>query len=71
MNHMTTAVHLSQLFVKFGLVYSVEIIRDNVHGSSSGIGFIKMDKLSGAAAIYELNNFKFMNCYLEVSEVPM
>lgn len=71
LNYLTTTTHLRQLFMKYGMIHSVEIIRDNVNGNSSGVGFIQMDKYPGGTAIQELNNMKFMNFYIHVSEVPM
>jgi RNA recognition motif-containing protein len=68
---MTTASHLSNLFVKYGLISSVRVFRENVNGHSSGVAYLKMDNVSGAAAVFELDNMKFMNFYMDVSEVPM
>jgi RNA recognition motif-containing protein len=71
LSYLTTVKHLRQLFTKFGLIHSVEILREGINGNSSGVGFIKMDKSQGGTAIEELNNMKFMNFYIQVSEVPM
>ena len=71
LNNKTTATHLFDLFIKFGMIRSTEILRDGINGNSSGAGLVKMDYLSGAVAIHELNNMKFMNYYIEVSELPM
>ena len=71
LNYLTTTTHLRHLFMKYGIIHSVEIIRDNVNGNSSGVGFIQMDKYPGGVAIQELNYMKFMNYYIQVSEIPM
>jgi RNA recognition motif-containing protein len=71
LNQMTTASHLFNLFIKYGLISSVKVFRENVNGHSSGVAYLKMDNESGAAAVFELDNLKFMNYYLEVSEVQM
>lgn len=71
LSFMTTTNHLFDLFVKFGLIDSIEIIRANINGHSSGIGLVRMNISSGKVAIQELNEIKFMNFYINVSEVPM
>lgn len=71
LNNLTTAGHLLNLFTPFGLVQSVNIVRKDVNGHSQGIGFIKMDRFSGKTAIDGLNDVRFMNFYIKVSEVPM
>lgn len=71
LNKLTTARHLLDLFIPFGLVQSVNIVRKDINGHSQGMGFIKMDRFSGKSAINGLNDIKFMNCYIEVSEAPM
>ncbi|WP_207512928.1 RNA recognition motif domain-containing protein [Longitalea luteola] len=67
LNFKTTAVHLSNLFLQFGIVLSAKIIMDNT-GHSLGYGYIVMDQQSGNSAINVLNNINFMNHYIEVSE---
>ena len=71
LNRLTTAGHLQNLFIPFGLVKSVKIVRKDINGQSEGMGFINMDLYSGNAAINGLNNVRFMNFYIEVKEVPM
>ena len=71
LNLLTTTEHLSNLFLPFGLVQSVKIIKDDRTGHSLGFGFIKMNRFSGYVAISELNAIKFMNFYIDVSEAPM
>jgi len=71
LNCKTTSEHLSALFVKFGLVLSSKIIRDNITGFSMGYALVVMHNQSGTVAIHELNSMKFMNYYLEVTEAPL
>jgi RNA recognition motif-containing protein len=71
LNSMTTAHHLSDLFFRFGKVFSSKIIMDSGTGHSLGFGIIEMDKRSGLVAIEQLHNFNFMNSYMEVNEVAL
>ncbi len=71
LNKLTTASHLLDLFIPFGLVQSVKIVRKDNDGLSQGVGFIKMDNLSGSSAIRGLNDMRFMNSYIGVYEVSM
>jgi RNA recognition motif-containing protein len=71
LNLLTTAEQLSNLFVRFGLVKSAKIVRSDVSGHSMGIGYIKMDRHSGNSAINGLNDLRFMNFYIDVSEAVM
>ena len=71
LNSLTTAHHLSDLFLRFGKVLSSKIMMDTGTGHSLGFGIITMDKRSGLVAIEQLNNFNFMNSYMEVNEVAL
>jgi cold-inducible RNA-binding protein len=71
LSFMTTAVHLSNLFLQFGIVQSVNIITDRSTGHSLGYGYVIMDPRSGTSAIDALNSIKFMNHYIEVSEAAV
>lgn len=71
LNRLTTAEHLLNLFIPFGLVKSVKIVRKDINGQSEGTGFINMDHYSGNSAINGLNDVRFMNFYIKVREVPM
>lgn len=62
LNVRTTAEHLSNLFLQFGKVISVRLIR-------VGSAFVEMDPRSGLIAIRELDGLNFMNCYLDITEV--
>jgi RNA recognition motif-containing protein len=68
LNSMTTTGHLMSLFVPFGIVLSARIIKQAETGRSLGVGYIEMRKESGAVAVYELNNRKFMNYFINVEE---
>lgn len=68
LSQLTTARHLSVLFIQFGKVHAVKIIRDDITGHSMGIGFVEMDNQCGAIAIQQLDCMNFMNRYMEVKE---
>lgn len=61
MNTRTTAQHLSNLFLQFGKVISVRLIR-------VGFAFVEMEPRAGMIAIRELDGVNFMNHYLEIDE---
>ena len=61
MNARTTAAHVSNLFLQFGKVISVRIIR-------VGHAFVEMEARAGMIAIRELDGLNFMNHYLEINE---
>ena len=61
MNARTTAQHLSKLFLQFGKVISVRIIR-------VGIAFVEMESKAGMIAIRELDGLNFMNHYPDIAE---
>ncbi len=69
LNANASEEQVSNLFKKYGSVESVKIIVDLHSGNSRGFGFVEMDEQQeGAAAIEKLNNAKFMNQLIEVSE---
>lgn len=61
LNVRTTAMHVSNLFLQFGKVISVRIIK-------AGIAFVEMEPRGGMMAIRELDGVNFMNHYLEINE---
>jgi len=69
LNSMTTAKHLKDLFLPYGVVYSSKIVSDLDTGYSIGIGYIDMESHYAKVAIQQLNRLQFMNYYMEVSEV--
>jgi len=69
LNSMTTAKHLKDLFLPYGVVYSSKIVSDLDTGHSIGIGYIDMESNYAKVAIQQLNRLQFMNYYMEVSEV--
>jgi RNA recognition motif-containing protein len=71
LNRLTTAEHLLNHFVPFGLVKSVKLVRKDNNGQSQALGFVKMEQRGGHSAINGLNEIKFMNFYIQVSEAPM
>lgn len=68
LSDMATATHLSNLFIKFGVVLSVYIMPNESNGHSLGYGFVEMDEVPGAMAIAQLDSSQFMNRYIEVDE---
>ncbi len=66
---MTTAKHLSALFIEFGKVFSVTITHDHPTGKSLGYGYVEMDAVPGKTAIRKLDNMNFMTRYLSINEV--
>jgi RNA recognition motif-containing protein len=61
LNVRTTATHVSNLFLQFGKVLSVRVIR-------AGMAFVEMEKKEGMIAIRELDGLNFMNHYLDIDE---
>ncbi len=61
LNVRTTAYHISNLFLQFGKVISVRIIR-------AGVAFVEMESRAAMIAIRELDGVNFMNHYLDISE---
>jgi RNA recognition motif-containing protein len=61
LNARTTAHHVSNLFLQFGKVISVRIIR-------AGMAFVEMEARAGMIAIRELDGVNFMNHYLDIAE---
>jgi len=68
LNVRTTTQHLSNLFLQFGKVNSVRIIRAGHAGQSGGLGYVEMDNKGGLIAIRELDGVNFMNHYLDIGE---
>lgn len=60
---------LENLFMKYGTIRSVKIIRDMFTQASKGFGFVEMkDKTAGETAIKELNAFELNGKKLVVNE---
>lgn len=60
---------VNELFKQFGEVNAVRIVTDRNKGLSHGFGFVEMqNETDGITAIKKLNNTKFQNHKLEVSE---
>jgi RNA recognition motif-containing protein len=69
LNRMTTARHLADLFLPYGMVRTVKIISDQMTGHSLGYGYIEMEPNCGKLAVRRLDRRLFMNCYIKVDEV--
>lgn len=70
LNARTTAQHLSRLFLQFGKVFSVRLVKNDLAGSACGFAFVEMDNRSALIAIRELDGVNFMNHFLEIVEAP-
>jgi cold-inducible RNA-binding protein len=68
--HATTEDRLREAFEAFGVVSTVSLIRDKVHGLFRGFAFVEMPTaLNAAAAIKGLNGRDFDGIPLTVKEV--
>jgi RNA recognition motif-containing protein len=68
LNRFTTAAHIVALLLPFGLVKSAKLINNNKLGYSEGTALVEMELTAGQSAIKELNNRRFMNCFIKVEE---
>lgn len=68
LNKFTTATHIVALLLPFGLVKSAKLINNNKSGYSEGTALVEMECNAGQWAIKELNNRRFMNCFIKVEE---
>ncbi|GAA4456837.1 RNA-binding protein [Rurimicrobium arvi] len=69
MSPNTSEKEITALFTKFGEVNSVRIIMGKENHKSKGFGFVDMEcKDEGLRAIASLDNKKYKNLNLEVSE---
>jgi RNA recognition motif-containing protein len=66
LNRFTTAAHIVALLLPFGLVKSAILVNNNKNGYSEGTALVEMDFDAGQSAIKQLNNRRFMNCFIKV-----
>ncbi len=71
LNRRTTAEHLQKLFLPFGNVRSIRILRDDPAGRTSCYGIVRIDYPAGLVAIAALDRLLFMDHYLEVFELGL
>ncbi|MBL4587852.1 RNA-binding protein [Candidatus Babeliales bacterium] len=65
----TTEASLKELFVTFGEVGAVKLIKDRYTGEPRGFGFVEMsDSAAADAAITELNGHSFDGNSLRINE---
>jgi len=70
LNSKISEAQLLELFSQYGTVRSVSIAMDRFSGHSKGFAFVEMeDDAQAAFAIRQLNNFNFMNQYLELKAI--
>jgi RNA recognition motif-containing protein len=68
LNRFTTASHLVNLLLPFGLVSSARIVMNTQNGFSEGMALVEMEYKAGQSVVSELNNSRFMNYYISVEE---
>jgi RNA recognition motif-containing protein len=68
LNRLTTIPHVVALLGPFGLVTSAMIMMNVKSGYSEGKAVVEMEFNAGQMAISELNNSRFMNCFITVEE---
>jgi RNA recognition motif-containing protein len=68
LNRFTTASHLVNLLLPFGLVSSAAIVMNVQNGFSAGMALVEMEYKAGQSVVSELNNSRFMNYYISVEE---
>jgi RNA recognition motif-containing protein len=65
-----SAGDLEALFIPFGRVQSIRLIKDRFIFGSGGFAFVNMPmKFNGLAAIKHLNGKEFFSRYLKVNEI--
>jgi RNA recognition motif-containing protein len=68
LNRLTTISQVVALLLPFGLVTSGRIVMNSKNGFSEGTALVDIDYNAGQMAINQLNNIRFMNCYIGVEE---
>ena len=68
LNRFTTTTQVLALLGPFGLITSVVIMMNVKSGYSEGMALVEMEFKAGQMVINQLNNSRFMNCYINVEE---
>ena len=68
LNRFTTTSQLVALFIPFGVVKSARLSVNTRNGYSEGTALIEMELSAGQSVVKELNDFRFMNCFIKVEE---
>ena len=68
MNRFTTMSQVVALLLPFGIVKSAHLIISSKNGCSSGSALVEMESNAGNTAIEQLNDLRFMNCFIKVEE---
>jgi len=71
LNRFTTTSQIVALLVPFGLVKSAQLIINAKSGYSEGTAMVEMEYGAGRSAIEELNDQRFMNCFIKVEETTL
>ncbi|WP_205512820.1 RNA recognition motif domain-containing protein [Longitalea arenae] len=66
LNKFTTTSQIVALLLPFGLVKSAQLVINTKNGFSEGRAIVEMEFNAGQSAIEELNDFRFMNCFIKV-----
>jgi len=59
---------LYNLFSKYGIVFSVKIVKDQFTGKSKGFGFVEMEEAGAMKALQNLNGYSLSGRYINVNE---
>lgn len=68
LNRLTTVTHLVALFIPFGSLISARLVGSSYDGRCNGAAIIEMEQRSGMTAMYELDNMRFMEHYIQIEE---
>ena len=69
LNRFTTLPQIVSLLLPFGFIKSAHFIFNAKNGNSQGSAFVEMEEYNaGQSAIKELNDLRFMNCFIKVEE---
>lgn len=68
LNRFTTTSQIVALLLPFGLVKSAKLIINTKNGCSERAALVEMELNAGLSAIRELNDLRFMNCFIRVEE---
>ncbi|MFL5744259.1 MAG: RNA-binding protein [Niastella sp.] len=67
LNRLTTTSQIIALLLPYGLVKSARLIIAK-NSYSEGTALVEMEFDAGVSAIEELDNLRFMNCFIKVEE---
>ena len=68
LNRFTTTSQIVTLLLPYGLVKSAKLIKNIKNGCSEGAALVEMEFTAGQLAINQLNDRRFMKCFIKVEE---